>query len=713
MELVLQLQYRAVQNCTVFLPYSPLGNGKECGKCVRLKFKKSRERCMVATDQSKALKFKVERDFFISRSLTDGYGHGGAFTTQSHLGAGFPFTLKFGNIFTYRCLDSGIRLNLPYYACRDRRSFSVKAIQKSQVPRTSINKNENLAAKDGNSRGKYFSFKKFNAYRKRAKSLAACSSSFDGGVQVAVSNQPVKESAHNTRKSVVRTVDVVNSQERVGGDCKKDVEPGPHVSTLAESSNNNQDPKVKVRKKQKTRSKKHEEQLAGISSPSSAAQAKSSKRVSQVKRSSLIKADQSSQASENLSAGETPMTVVDHSASVHHELKKRTGNSTRSRKPQKKVTVLMESEKTIPKPGKSAPLVSSSSELQLAQKFHVESQKKPLGKRPLRQLYPPIGKSVVVVESATKSKVIQGYLGDMFEVLPSYGHVRDLASRSGSVRPDDDFSMVWEVPSAAWTHLKSIKVALKGAENLILASDPDREGEAIAWHILEMLQQQDALNKNITVSRVVFHEITESSIKRALQAPRDIDANLVHAYLARRALDYLIGFNISPLLWRKLPGCQSAGRVQSAALSLICDREMEINDFKPQEYWSVEVELKKDNSLDKAGFPFLSFLTHFDSKKLEQLSISSHAEAKVIEQKISSSKFKVIGSKRSKTRKNPPAPFITSTLQQDAANKLHFSATYTMKVNDISFYPFFFLHLSLQFLHSLLFYMWAKFWLES
>lgn len=214
------------------------------------------------------------------------------------------------------------------------------------------------------------------------------------------------------------------------------------------------------------------------------------------------------------------------------------------------------------------------------------------------------------------------------------------------------------------------------AKNLILASDPDREGEAIAWHIIEMLQQQDALHEGITLARVVFHEITEQSIKNALQAPREIDLNLVHAYLARRALDYLIGFNISPLLWRKLPGCQSAGRVQSAALSLICDREMEIDEFKPQEYWTIAVELYKSNP----GSSMNTHLTHFDSNKLNQLSISSHSEAKDIEQKIKVTSFLVAGVKESKMRRNPPTPYITSTLQQDAANKLHFPSMYTMKV---------------------------------
>uniref|UniRef100_A0A453RBH7 DNA topoisomerase n=1 Tax=Aegilops tauschii subsp. strangulata TaxID=200361 RepID=A0A453RBH7_AEGTS len=302
-------------------------------------------------------------------------------------------------------------------------------------------------------------------------------------------------------------------------------------------------------------------------------------------------------------------------------------------------------------------------------------------RRPLVPLYPPVAKSVVVVESATKAKVIQKYLGDMYEVLPSYGHVRDLAGRSKSVRPDDDFSMVWEVPTAAWTHLKSIKVALKGAENLILASDPDREGEAIAWHIKEMLeQQQDVLGSHVTVARVVFHEITEDAIKNALMSPRYIDMDLVNAYLARRSLDYLIGFGISPLLWRKLPGCQSAGRVQSAALALVCDRETEIERFSPQEYWTVDTEFKTQCSDSSKGLCLTSRIKLLNSKKLDQLSISSQEEARAIEKRIYSCQFEVRGVKRSKICKNPPMPYITSSLQQDAANKLHFGAGRTMKV---------------------------------
>ncbi|CAH8328329.1 unnamed protein product [Eruca vesicaria subsp. sativa] len=354
-----------------------------------------------------------------------------------------------------------------------------------------------------------------------------------------------------------------------------------------------------------------------------------------------------------------------------------------------------ESSKSVPKPKKSGSRnqKSSSAKKEVANNPIVEvpkigkqkqvSQAQPMknsiehrGQNASKPLFPPTGKSVIVVESITKAKVIQGYLGDMYEVLPSYGHIRDLASRSGSVRPDDDFSMVWEVPSSAWTHIKSIKMALNGAENLILASDPDREGEAIAWHIIEMLQQQGALHESMTVARVVFHEITESAIKTALQSPREIDGDLVHAYLARRALDYLIGFNISPLLWRKLPGCPSAGRVQSAALALICDRETEIDGFKPQEYWTVGIKVQGKDSASTVS----AHLTSLNSKKLNQLSISSEAKAQDIEQRIKSESFLVKGIKKSTTRKNPPTPYITSTLQQDAANKLHFSSAYTMKL---------------------------------
>ncbi|KAF3774633.1 DNA topoisomerase 1 [Nymphaea thermarum] len=228
---------------------------------------------------------------------------------------------------------------------------------------------------------------------------------------------------------------------------------------------------------------------------------------------------------------------------------------------------------------------------------------------------------------------------------------------------------------------ESRRIRALGAVNLILATDPDREGEAIAWHIAEMLCQQGSLHENIRVARVVFHEITESAIKAALQAPRDISMNLVNAYLARSALDYLIGFNVSPILWRKLPGCQSAGRVQSAALALVCDREREIEQFKAQEYWTVEADSSSIEvpSLSKATC-LKARLTHFNSKKLEKFSITSQEEADSIVQNVSASNFRVEGVNFNKMHKNPLPPYITSTLQQDAANRLSFSAAYTMKL---------------------------------
>jgi DNA topoisomerase IA len=239
------------------------------------------------------------------------------------------------------------------------------------------------------------------------------------------------------------------------------------------------------------------------------------------------------------------------------------------------------------------------------------------------------------------------------------------------------------------------------AENLIFASDPDHEGEAIAWHIIEMLQQQGALRDNVLLARVVFHEITEQSIKTALQAPREIDVNLVHAYLARRALDYLIAFNISPLVWSKLPSCRSAGRVQSAALSLICDREIEIDQFKPKEYWTMEAKFNRKGKRSNKDLTFLAHLTHFDSKKLTQFSITSGGEARDIEGQINSAEFQVISMKRNKVRRNPPTPYITSTLQQDAGNKLMFSVVQTMKVLILIYsYPVFLLDVDITVNHD-------------
>ncbi|KAJ4707637.1 DNA topoisomerase [Melia azedarach] len=624
------LQYRAFQNHPgTQLPFPLFCIGNKYGQCSQLKFRKN-----TTTNSPKGT-----RDFFLFGSLSN--GSKGALSIHSQL--------KSRNNFSYLPLDNGVGLS-----SNNCESFSKRCF--SQVPRVT-----NGSGKMGDGRNGDFAFRLVNKHRKWASALAA------RGKNIATED-----------------VNAVNSaNEQQVGYGMEGVELGSSTSNSS-VSNSKQDSKVSRKRKRQSRSKKNKEQVSATIDAEQTSVAKSSKRASQAK-SSNSKSGQSMDLSlevsnsdfcrrisilflflnlvtlqffQTTSVGSTPEQALDGSALTKQQSKKKSGSSSRKTK--------------------SVRAANASLQRQSPQEVVIA---KPRGQNTTKLLYPPTGKSVVVVESVTKAKVIQGYLGDIYEVLPSYGHVRDLAARSGSVRPDDDFSMVWEVPSAAWTHLKSIKVALNGAENLILASDPDREGEAIAWHIIEMLQQQDALHDNITVARVVFHEITEASIKSALQAPREIDANLVQAYLARRALDYLIGFNISPLLWRKLPGCQSAGRVQSAALSLICDREMEIDEFKPQEYWTVEAVLnKKESHSSVHTFSFPAHLTHFDSKKLNQLSISCDAEAKGIEQKINLASFQVVSSKRSTMRKNPPTPYITSTLQQDAANKLNFSATYTMKL---------------------------------
>lgn len=559
---------------------------------------------------------KVACDFFLFRGRSD--CSKGALSIHSHL--------KPRSSFCYMPLDNGIRFSSLNCEPFSKRCFSQLSRGKIGIEKIGVSD-----ARSGSGGGKSW----FNKHRKRNNAVSARG----------------KSNATSSSISVSEDVNAVNStSEQLVGDGVEGTKLGSSVSNTKQNS------KPRARQQQQSRSKKKKEQLSATVASEQASVGKSCKSVSQAK-SSKCKSEQCADlTSEKTSPGNTLEQPLASSALTKQQSKKNSGNCGRKKK--------------------SAKATKASLQRQTSEEMVIV----PRGQNTQNPLYPPSGKSVVVVESVTKAKVIQGYLGDMYEVLPSYGHVRDLAARSGSVRPDDDFSMVWEVPSAAWTHLKSIKVALSGAENLILASDPDREGEAIAWHIVEMLQQQDALHENITVARVVFHEITEASIKVALQAPREIDANLVQAYLARRALDYLIGFNISPLLWRKLPGCQSAGRVQSAALSLICDREMEIDEFKPQEYWTVEAVLDKKESHSLDTFSFPAHLTHFQSKRLNQLSISSHTEAKDIEQKINSANFQVIkNSKRSMVRKNP-TPYITSTLQQDAANKLNFSATYTMKL---------------------------------
>jgi DNA topoisomerase-1 len=282
--------------------------------------------------------------------------------------------------------------------------------------------------------------------------------------------------------------------------------------------------------------------------------------------------------------------------------------------------------------------------------------------------------NIVIVESPAKAKTINKYLGPGYQVLASYGHVRDLPSKDGSVRPEEDFAMSWEVDGKSGKRLSEIAAAVKDADRLILATDPDREGEAISWHVLEVLRQKKAL-KDKPVERVVFNAITKSAILDAMQHPRQIDAALVDAYLARRALDYLVGFTLSPVLWRKLPGARSAGRVQSVALRLVCDRENEIETFKPREYWSVAVTLEPPN-----GGRFVARAVGFDGRKLGRLDIPDEATARRIEAALKSGAYRVASIEAKPVRRNPPPPFTTSTLQQEASRKLGFSASRTMQV---------------------------------
>lgn len=280
---------------------------------------------------------------------------------------------------------------------------------------------------------------------------------------------------------------------------------------------------------------------------------------------------------------------------------------------------------------------------------------------------------VVVVESPSKAKTINKYLGSDFRVLASYGHVRDLPAKDGSVRPDDGFSMSWEVASDSKKRVDAIAQALKGAKHLYLATDPDREGEAISWHVQELLNQRKILD-GIDVKRVVFHEITKTAVLEAIANPRDVNQDLVEAYLARRALDYLVGFNLSPVLWRKLPGSRSAGRVQSVALRLICERESEIEIFKPQEYWSVAA-----NFTTPQNEIFTARLTHINGERLARLGIVDEAAAKAAKQAIEARSFSVDALEKKSVRRNPAPPFTTSTLQQEASRKLGFGASRTMQ----------------------------------
>jgi len=282
--------------------------------------------------------------------------------------------------------------------------------------------------------------------------------------------------------------------------------------------------------------------------------------------------------------------------------------------------------------------------------------------------------NVVIVESPAKAKTINKYLGKDYIVLASYGHIRDLPPKDGSVRPDDAFAMDWEMDARSKKQVKEICDAVKGSDKVFLATDPDREGEAISWHVQEVLAEKKLL-KNVEVKRVVFHEITKQAVLDAVANPRDINQELVEAYLARRALDYLVGFNLSPVLWRKLPGSRSAGRVQSVALRLICERESAIEAFNPVEYWSVGAKFTTPKKKTLAAG-----LTHLASDKLDKFSIGNEAAATKAVSTVEAGSYQVADVERKKSRRNPAAPFTTSTLQQEASRKLGFGTKRTMQV---------------------------------
>jgi DNA topoisomerase-1 len=282
--------------------------------------------------------------------------------------------------------------------------------------------------------------------------------------------------------------------------------------------------------------------------------------------------------------------------------------------------------------------------------------------------------NIVIVESPAKAKTINKYLGASYEVLASFGHVRDLPAKNGSVDPDANFQMIWEIDPKAAGRLNDIAKALKGADKLILATDPDREGEAISWHVLEVLKEKRAL-KDQAIERVVFNAITKQAISEAMKHPRQIDGALVDAYMARRALDYLVGFTLSPVLWRKLPGARSAGRVQSVALRLVCDRELEIEKFVAREYWSLVATLATAR-----GDLFEARLVGADGKKIQRLDIGNGTEAEDFKKALEAATFTVTSVEAKPARRNPQAPFTTSTLQQEASRKLGFAPAHTMRI---------------------------------
>ena len=282
--------------------------------------------------------------------------------------------------------------------------------------------------------------------------------------------------------------------------------------------------------------------------------------------------------------------------------------------------------------------------------------------------------NLVIVESPAKAKTIEKYLGKNYEVLASFGHIRDLPSKNGSVDPNNEFKMSWSIDTQSKKRVKDIEISLKKANKLILATDPDREGEAISWHLLDVLSGKKNLLKGKTIERVVFNAITKKSVIEAIAKPRQLDMELVEAYLARRALDYLVGFTLSPILWRKLPGARSAGRVQSVALRLICEREAEIEKFDPKEYWSINAIIENSK-----GNNFPARLVALDEKKLEKFSLANKDQALKAKDALASSKLSVTSIESKPIARNPQAPFMTSTLQQEASRKLGFSATQTMR----------------------------------
>jgi DNA topoisomerase I len=279
---------------------------------------------------------------------------------------------------------------------------------------------------------------------------------------------------------------------------------------------------------------------------------------------------------------------------------------------------------------------------------------------------------LVVVESPAKAKTIEKYLGPGHKVLASFGHVRDLPPKDGSVDPDNGFAMLWDTYADKARQLKAITDEAKTADTLILATDPDREGEAISWHVQEVLAKKKVLPK--TVQRVTFNAITKAAVLEAMAAPRALDEDLIDAYRARRALDYLVGFTLSPVLWRKLPGAKSAGRVQSVTLRLIVDREREIELFRAQEYWSVTASMEHD------GVGFIARLVRHKGEKIDRLTIGNAGDAAAAKSAVEDGRFTVVSTETKPLTRNPPPPFTTSTLQQEAARKLGFSASHTMRV---------------------------------